>query len=53
MFFLGFIGFALGQKGITVSTFDLILWSGSGIVAGAILTLIFSILEKRRKKQNQ
>ncbi|MEW5251783.1 hypothetical protein [Microbulbifer discodermiae] len=49
-FLLGFIGFALGQKGIIVSTFSLFLWSGGGILLGAILAMIFYMLEKRSNK---
>lgn len=48
---LGFIGFALGQKGINVSTFDLVLWGGSGIFIGAVLALFFYLLEKWKNKK--
>ncbi|WHI47336.1 hypothetical protein [Microbulbifer sp. VAAF005] len=46
---LGFIGFALGQKGTVDSS--LMVWTGGGVIVGSILAVIFYSLEKRKSKK--
>ncbi|MDP5211235.1 hypothetical protein [Microbulbifer sp. 2205BS26-8] len=47
---LGFIGFALGQKGTVDS--NLMVWTGGGVILGSILAVIFFLLEKRKAKKS-
>lgn len=46
--FLGFLGYALGQKGINAPILDALVWVGSGVCIGAVIAVIFFLMDKNK-----